>query len=176
MVLFSRVPVSQLIVEQHPIHVTRKSETSRQLLHVLARQTYGQDPAVTFRAEAAHARLLIGDEAMAEAQRNPDWIATDMGAWWHRRTGLPFVFARWVVRRDLPSHARAALRSWVSDCVIAAEEMGSDALCEHAPALDATAAKLYYQGLHYRLGSEDLLGLQRFMEIQGEAAPCQQIA
>ena len=52
--------------------------------------------------EPTDAFLLIGDEALRQRRGVPGYPHLyDLGEEWHRWTGLPFVFARWVVRRDL---------------------------------------------------------------------------
>jgi len=174
--LFSRVPMSQVIGESLPVHMTRKSETSRQLLRILARQAFGREPLEIYRPEAAKARLLIGGDAITEAMNGSAESVTDLGAWWFERTGLPFVFARWVVRRDLPAAERAALEAWVSDCVDLSKQHGFSSMHQHAPELDAEAAQTYYRGLRHHLGVDDLLGLDYFLELQREYAACRQTA
>lgn len=53
----------------------------------------------------AQARVLIGDPALALAQ----WRGTDLGEAWKRFTGLPFVFAAWVIGPHVPETDWAAI-------------------------------------------------------------------
>jgi chorismate dehydratase len=54
----------------------------------------GRDP----RAASADAWLRIGDKALAELWADDAPAAFDLAHAWNRRTGLPFVFAAWIVR------------------------------------------------------------------------------
>jgi predicted solute-binding protein len=58
----------------------------------------GRDP----RAAEADAWLRIGDHALAEALAAGAPPAFDPAAAWTERTGLPFVFAAWIVRPGAP--------------------------------------------------------------------------
>ncbi len=50
------------------------------------------------------ARLLIGNQAIDFRLANPEgWQYLDLGAEWKRCTGLPFVFALWLMRPTLPN-------------------------------------------------------------------------
>lgn len=83
------------------------SATSVVLLKIVMSQRFGispgyfwfeqetQDP---FEAGAV-AALYIGDRAYKHRPR-PDLIATDLAAFWHDWTGLPFVFALWQTGAD----------------------------------------------------------------------------
>jgi len=48
----------------------------------------------------ADAVLVIGDAALTQPWGSCFQYRMDLGELWHRATGLPFVFALWVVRRD----------------------------------------------------------------------------
>jgi len=87
--------------------------------------------------------LMIGD---AGAHSDPGGREVfDLGGLWHEWTGLPFVFALWL----LPPHADAqALVPRLDAAFRLGEEVGVDEVSEGA--------------VHYRLGSEDYRGLERF--------------
>lgn len=66
--------------------------------------------------DALHGRLLIGNQAIdyrlrAEESSAPDYF-WDLGEQWQSWTGLPFVYAVWVLRRELknPGMLADALR------------------------------------------------------------------
>lgn len=98
--LVSKVPLFQI----ETIAVDRNSRSSVLLLKVILAERYGNIPvlfptepnldAMLSRADAA---LLIGDAALL-AQILPSWHVTDLGQEWKELTGLPFVFAAWVLR------------------------------------------------------------------------------
>ncbi len=59
------------------------------------------------------ARLLIGNQAI-EFRMNPanaDWQLLDLGEEWKRCTRLPFVFALWAMRSDVPPAVADDLRA-----------------------------------------------------------------
>ncbi|MCB0881946.1 MAG: menaquinone biosynthesis protein [Thermoleophilia bacterium] len=98
--VFSRRPLGDL----GTIAITPNSATSVALLRVLV----GPGPRfVPQRGEPREALgqadgvLLIGDEALQARRSGLAPVATDLGALWTERTGLPMVFAVWAVRRDL---------------------------------------------------------------------------
>ncbi|MEM1450606.1 MAG: menaquinone biosynthesis protein [Planctomycetota bacterium] len=89
----------------------------------------GEDPRAV---EGADAWLRIGDAALRET------LTLDIPAWnpseeWRRRTGMPFVFAAWIVREDAPiephieafTRARARGRASIGDLAREASERWS---------------------------------------------------
>jgi chorismate dehydratase len=119
--LLSKVPLRRLPPD--PIAVTGNSDTSITLLEILLRESLGRGnllvrtslpPEEALRRHPAH--LVIGDEAIRAAVDGTAAHVTDLGEWWRRETGKPFVFALWI----------AARRSW--------EERG-DSLARFAGAL-----------------------------------------
>lgn len=53
--------------------------------------------------------LAIGDRALRAAARPAYPFVTDLSERWNSLTGLPFVFARWVVRKSVPAAVRKQL-------------------------------------------------------------------
>lgn len=105
----SRGPVQSVnLYHTGPLEKVRRvaldvsSRTSVALLKVLLRERLGRDPeyltlapSVPDMLEVADAALVIGDRALY-FQRTPAMERLDLGAEWHRVTGLPFVFAFWA--------------------------------------------------------------------------------
>ncbi|MEZ8219032.1 chorismate dehydratase [Candidatus Fervidibacteria bacterium JGI MDM2 SSWTFF-3-K9] len=110
--LISKVPIFQI----ETVAVDRGSRSSVMLLKVLLAERYGNVP-VLFPTEPkletmlsiADAALLIGDAALL-AQTDPRWQVTDLGQEWKEMTGLPFVFAAWVLREGCPE---SELANWL---------------------------------------------------------------
>ena len=110
--LVSKVPIFQI----ETIAVDKGSRSSVMLLKLLLAERYGNVP-VLFPTEpnldamlsVADAALLIGDAALL-AQVNPHWQVTDLGQEWKELTGLPFVFAAWVLREGCPE---SDLANWL---------------------------------------------------------------
>ena len=103
------------------------SRSSANLLRVLlaefhgARPEFAELPAAALAdpplPHAAEGLLLIGDQAnrfRAQHEGAPGLALLDLGAEWRARTGRPFVFAAWLIRRGCPGAAALAqtLRAW----------------------------------------------------------------
>jgi chorismate dehydratase len=100
--LFSKMPFDQL--EGAEIGITDQSSTSVRLLKVLLANVWNARSARLSAIDRAHndAFLLIGDDALRARAGVAEFpYLADLGAVWTEWTGLPFVFARWVARRDL---------------------------------------------------------------------------
>lgn len=54
------------------------------------------------------ARLLIGDQAIRFRQKNPELHYWDLAEEWKKITGMPFVFALWLIRQDLENAGEIA--------------------------------------------------------------------
>ncbi|NPB06599.1 MAG: menaquinone biosynthesis protein [Aquificae bacterium] len=101
--LFAKKPFEEL----KEVKVTRASLTSRYLLKFVAEKAFNRELKETDTDEAL---LLIGDEAMRPL---PYPYAYDLGELWYELTGLPFVFALFLVRREVPVEEAERLLSAV---------------------------------------------------------------
>ena len=91
------------------VAITGESATSINLLKILLSEFCGIND-VSFRVPSGEVEellnggtsaLLIGDRALAAAKDcPPGFQMTDLGALWYHFTGLPFVFALWILRRE----------------------------------------------------------------------------
>jgi len=112
----------------------------------------------------ADAVLLIGDRAILSLA--DDAIETwDLGQKWVEWTGLPFVFAAWVARPDVPTGE-------VETRLAAARDRGRANLQQIAATegpplgIDVDRAHSYLRdNLHFKLGREELAGLERFARL-----------
>lgn len=107
---YSRVPMWEL--SGAVVGETTESATSVQLMRVLLEQRYGARPREYAGLESPRldAFLLIGDEALV----TPDQVEGfpyryDLAEEWLEWKGLPFVFAVWMVRRNLAAEAKEML-------------------------------------------------------------------
>lgn len=104
--LFSRCAVEEL--QGGRIGVTGESSTSVRLLKILLKRRYGVLPVqyVSTKELRSDAILLIGDAALNNRRGLPSYPKVyDLAEMWEEWTGLPFVFARWIVRKDLNPEA-----------------------------------------------------------------------
>jgi chorismate dehydratase len=74
------------------------SKTSVELARLVLEKMHHLKPAYVAPGEAADARLLIGDPAIAHRQAHPEQNYLDLATVWREHTSLPFVFAVWAVR------------------------------------------------------------------------------
>lgn len=159
---------SVLLLSQRPVQdlsgcaiaLTGESRTSRALLRILLSERVSLSGHVYVEDHAeAQARLCIGDQAllaMAEG-RWPEVL--DLGAAWREWTGLPFVYARWVVRRDVERGPARALAEALARSLRAPWSLGS---CRLPEGCDPSGARHYLARFVYRLGVEEERGLRRF--------------
>jgi len=162
-----------------PITITGESATSVALLEVLLREFFQVTDTQFVKGDIATAELhgqplpmlLIGDRALKGhrvlAERS---MVIDLGELWYHYTGLPFVFALWIINRKA-SAARAdelrrfgvqlgasrerASRSYAEMAAVVEERvwMGEKALIE------------YWQQVSYDLDPQHLEGLRCFYSL-----------
>ena len=126
--------------------------------------------------EAAEAALFIGDVAL---RRRPDAGETyvDLGAEWKRWTGLPFVYALWLVAGPAAGRPETAdlHRKFLARRDALAS--GMETLSRRAaPRFGFSAERLrsYWAHIRYALDPRMLAGLERFLSHAaelGEAPP-----
>jgi chorismate dehydratase len=119
--LFSKRPWHAL--DGAEIGITDQTSTSVRLLKVLLANVWEARPARLVSIDRAHndAFLLIGDDALRARAGVAEFPhQADLGAEWTQWTGLPFVFARWVARRDLRGADRDRL------CALLEQSMASN--------------------------------------------------
>ncbi len=171
--LLSRYPVEQLTGRR--ILVSSQSHTSVGLLKVLARMRFDIDPvfeAGSFSelAEAGKhpdAFLAIGDEALRLRRSGIYPEVIDLGAEWYKWTGLPFVFALWVVRKRAIEEKNGRIGAAI-DALLASKRWGCsnvERICEAASGagvLDMSELREYYRCLQFDLDEKEQAGLEKF--------------
>lgn len=99
--LFSKLPIEEL--DGSKILLSSESATSVNLLKILLEKRYSCNCSYQVATESPlfktgfPAMLLIGDSALKQLQSTSDLLVYDLGEIWYRWTGLPFVFALWLV-------------------------------------------------------------------------------
>lgn len=149
------------------------SRTSAALLRVLLAEFHDLAPeyvdgspadALFAPADATEGHLLIGDQAIAfRARHGGELRYWDLGEQWRLATGLPFVFAAWLLRADLPRAPLVAetLRGW--------RDEGRQRLPEIIAAAEATRryppgfpARYLTNLIRYELGPAEKMGLAEY--------------
>lgn len=150
------------------------SRTSAALTRVMLAERFGVEPqleplplGLSVSEASADAVLVIGDRAMHPPQERFHTV-WDLGQEWLRWTGLPFVFAMWVARRDTDL-------AGVDVELSRARDLGLQRLraiaAREAPLLglsEESCLKYLSRNLHFRMGSAELNGLKLFRRL---AAP-----
>lgn len=171
--VFSQIPLE----EADEIAVDRGSRSSIALLRVLLAEHFGTSPdlhVIEPRPESLFAQmptvLVIGDRA---DQVDPTGLHVyDLGELWHDLTGLPFVFAAWVMRERLSEPHNATKRAELVAILQQAFARGWARLPELA-AIEAERRQVepeflrsyWTQYVHYQMGERELAGLRRFAEL-----------
>ena len=115
--LFSKRPIQDL--EGATLGVTSETSTSKRLLEVLLTHRFQVTPAgyVTL-DEPNDAFLVIGDDALRQRYGVPSYpYRYDLGEEWYRWTKMPFVYATWVMRKDLGQERASYLENVLAACV-----------------------------------------------------------
>ena len=164
--LFSKRPIEEL--GGAVVGITGETSTSVCLLKTLLTQRFHVQPySYVSLDQAADALLLIGDEALRNQKGVPSYPHRyDLGEEWYRWTGLPFVFARWLVRRDLERQAVDHLRELLEGCL----DRGFSQLDRIAGArqdLGMSPAEIieYIRNFRYLLGPEEMKAIKLFREL-----------
>ena len=142
------------------------SRTSSGLLRVVMESFLGIKCEYLPRAESAEeARLIIGDPAIAfRKQASAEWRFLDLGEAWHQQTGLPFVFAVWVVRNSHPD--RVAIRQTLQDSLkLGLQNIPQIAAVEADPDF---AREYLTRYIRYEFGEEQMQAVARFRELLDE--------
>jgi predicted solute-binding protein len=154
------------------IGITGESSTSFRLLRLLLEARFHVRPAAYERVDPSIPReprlaamLVIGDLALRWRRRPPPGLAQrmDLAHSWHRWTGLPFVFARWGVRKSVAGESKIWLGRFL-ELSLRGFEGRIDELVSSAPAELGSGRELaeYLENFTYRLGPEELHAAEVF--------------
>jgi chorismate dehydratase len=162
-VLHSKRPIQELAGAR--IGISGEAATSFRLLQVVLALKYRvQSAAYVTLADPCDAFLLIGNEGLRQRHGVWDYPHTyDLGEEWHQWTGLPFVFARWIIRKDqdrteaavLEDTLYAGLQDW-ADGLFRSSDSRDDVLMHPRDCLE------YTQGIRYFIGVTEQRAIDRF--------------
>jgi len=176
--LYSRVPWGEV----KSLALDEGSRTSATLARILLAERHGVFPKLEplpldhrTQDSSADAILLIGDRAISPPQEK--FLGTwDLGEEWFEWTGLPFVFAMWVGRKEARSQESGVRMEETLDDVTkslnAARDLGvarlDDIARREAPLLGLslpTTVSYLSENLQYHLGPAERNGLKLFYEL-----------
>jgi chorismate dehydratase len=161
--LHSKLPIHDLSGAR--IGIPGEAATAFLLLKVLLTLKYQVQAAAYVTLEDANdAFLLIGSEGLRQRHGVWDYPHTyDLGEEWYQWTGLPFVFARWMVRKTIDRQEAAVLEDMLyaglqdwADGLFRSAERRDDVLMHPRDILE------YTQGIRYFLGVPEQRAIDRF--------------
>ncbi len=169
--LFSRVPFDAMHGPR-TIRVTGETASSVRLLYLLLGQCHGFDrlPHLAADGQVPDGELLIGDRALVKGQAIDDTdpiYVTDLSRRWGDIHGLPFVFARWVVRKDAPEAVKSAIAEWLDEFKMREPSLVEQAVAEAAATLDLAPGivRHYFQVIRRCLDERDIRGQELFFKM-----------
>jgi chorismate dehydratase len=190
---FSRIPMEDL--GGNRVYATHQSETSVALLKIILCKFNNivcdiETTTTPFEKslDTHSAYLSIGDEALKgsrqartldDGARHEDYrLATidhylfyiyDLGDIWHRRTGLPFVFALWIGRKEQSDEKRALVERFGRDLDMAKQKAKENfPLMAGGKILPPEEVVSYWESIFFDFDDECGKGLSLFEEYSKE--------
>jgi len=169
--------------EIRAIELDPASETAVNLLRCLLAElrlnlrlvpgTAGCQPAPTASLPATpNARLLIGDQAIQFRQKYADELRFwDLGDQWKKLTRLPFVYALWLIRPEVPDAKSIAqrLRGLRDENLADIPAVVSDAVADvddnKRAVMREFLDRYYNEHLRFGFGTREKQGLQTFADL-----------
>jgi chorismate dehydratase len=157
------------------IELDPASETAVNLLRCLLAElglTVRLTRAVPGSTGLPRARLIIGDQAISFRQNHAgEFQFWDLGEQWKKLTGLPFVYALWLIRPEVPDAKSIAqrLRGLRDENFADIQVIMSDAVADAAAKKQAITQEFlnryYNEYLRFGFGTREKLGLQTFADL-----------
>ncbi|MBO8167725.1 MAG: menaquinone biosynthesis protein [Thermoanaerobacteraceae bacterium] len=190
--LFCKQPVETL--EGKKVALTTSSATSVAMLKILMKKFWQLNvkylpmkPVLDAMLQEAEAALLIGDDALRANAREHGYLVYDLGEVWKQYTGLPMVYALWVIRSSFAQNdaqveriARAFLASkhWgmenldtLIDAAQASHQLDREIISDHFAHIKHQFDSYYQEALlrYYQEAYElDLIPQVPTLKIRGE--------
>lgn len=179
--LFSKEPIENLGGKR--IHLTAQSATSIALLKILFAERFCTLPEYVsgrpFDMDMDSAKLLIGDEALAEdfrymSRKSAFAYAYDLGSLWQEWQRMPFVFGAWSIHKSAVENPELCdlLKIFLQELELSVAEFRADPQSalklwmKHYPndlAMDLLHS--YYGVLDYTFTDERKQSLCKFFEL-----------
>jgi len=176
---FSKRPFDQL--DGAEIGVTNETSTSVRLLRALLAHAWRVRPARFTHVDwpTNDAFLLIGDEALIHRRGVKDYPhVADLGEVWHKWTGLPFVFARWMVRTNMADADKVRLVTTLDRSLADGWSHFERVVSPRSHDLHMTIAEMrdYLQAFRFRMTTAEHQAIGKFRQYdeaarQAENAP-----
>jgi len=179
--LFSKRPMEALGGQR--VAVSAASATSTVLLKALLKKYYGVEaeyipspPSLKEMLDEAEAAMIIGDEALKERTAlgaGSGLVVHDLGELWKARTGLPFVYALWMIREDSLTRNPELSRRLVKDLLAARDKSLLSypeiaARSRDASWMGEDGLVAYWRAISYELTDRQVEGMKLFFEMARE--------
>lgn len=175
--LFTDIPLVDL--DGQPIAITGESATSVALLQILLKEFMHISDVVCKKAAEpldispgqSLPMLLIGDRALkARKKLAGSCTIIDLGELWHHYTGLPFVFALWIVNRQIVANKGKEIREFADQLNTARERafLSLEEMAHTVPEREWMGAQGlidYWKHVSYDLDPQHIEGLRCFYQL-----------
>ena len=157
------------------IELDPASQTAANLLRCLLAELRFKPhltPGFSEAAGSSRARLIIGDQAIRFRQSHADaYQFWDLGEQWKNLTGLPFVYALWLIRPEIPDADAIAerLRAIRDENLGNLSAIVSGAVADHSageqPVTQQFLTRYYNEHLRFDFETRAKQGLQTFGDL-----------
>ncbi len=172
--LFSEVPIEEL--GGKTVLLSKASASSNALLRILLRKRYDLDCQCRLADEDTHgtadvaARIDIGNSALkTHLKQEEEGFVYDLSVLWREFTGLPFVFALWMIRHEMVQEEKEEIYRLVGQLREAREyaedhylEIGRE--IEETVGIPADDLVRYWESISYDLDDEKIASLRRYFD------------
>lgn len=170
--LFSNHQIQDL--DTRTIGITEQSSTSVLLLKLLLEKKYSVFPSKYIQEQHKDAWLVIGDDALREKKKKSYSYIYDLGEEWWLWQELPFVFARWVVLRNLPSRTKEYLHNIIKESLqknlVNLDKIASSiAMTKKYSVLSEEEIINYLKGFTYSVGNLENKSMNIFHNLLSQA-------
>jgi len=165
--LLSKKPIEELAGTE--IFLTGESGTSVVLFEILMREKFGIKPTFTTENNDTEAKVLIGDKALFSTY-NGDWeYVYDLGTLWREFTGLPFVFALWIVRKETAQEHYSEVAEFTRTLIDIKNDSKKNlaALLDHYQFKGLSSYQIidYWEIINYELSESHIQGLLKYFSF-----------
>ena len=163
--IFSKVPIQNV----RAAALDKSSLTSCALTKIILKEKYHLCPQYTqwnkqydISSADTDAVLLIGDNAMKVADNG--YITLDLGQAWFEYTGLPFVYAVWVVKKGRHISGINNLLKGAKEAGIRSVETLAIAESQRLQLTQEKCLNYLTNSIRYNLGKDEIEGLLTFYQ------------
>lgn len=167
--LYSDIPLKELNGKK--IFLTGESSTSVVLYKILAKKFFNIDTGFTNDADEASGSVLIGDKALFHYYSQRYAYQVDLGKAWFEMTGLPFVFALWImpVENRIAPHRMTSFIQQLGE-IKNNSKKNLAALIEQYSFKGLTPYQIidYWETINYDLSEQHIQGLNLYYQMASE--------